>query len=123
MLARLLAAAALASCALSTRAQPVDPNLQNLLAGLMSGAPVMLLTPLTSGTIQVTSFRSPASMDAADAVAYVDRAREQLALLGVQQPTAEEIARMLAGGPIDVPTGRLTVPGLLNFAGIAASIS
>src|SRR6266581_490118 len=103
MLPRLLAAAALASCAFLAHAQAADPNLQNLLAGLMNGGPVTLITPLTTGMIQVTSFRSGASMDAADAVAYVDRARQELALLGVQQPTAEEIARMLAGGPLDVP--------------------
>jgi hypothetical protein len=42
--------------------------------------------------------------------------------LGVQQPTAEEIARMLAGGPLVVPAGNVTVPGLLNVAGIPASI-
>src|SRR5207237_6245738 len=122
MLPRLLAAAALASCAFLAHAQ-ADPNLQNLLAGLMNGAPVTLITPLTTGQVQVTSFRSPASMNAADAVAYVDRARQQLALLGFQQPTAEEIARMLAGGPLEAPAGRVTVPGILNLAGVPASIS
>lgn len=120
---RLLAAAALASCAFVTHGQAADPNLQNLLAGLMNGSPVTLITPLTTGQVQVTSFRSPASMNAADAVAYVDRARQQLALLGFQQPTPEEIARMLAGGPLEAPAGRVTVPGILNLAGVSASIS
>ncbi len=123
MLPRLLAAAALAWCALLVHGQAADPNLQNLLAGLMNGTPVTLITPLTTGQVQVTSFRSPASMNAADAVAYVDRARQQLALLGLQQPTAEEIARMLAGGPLEAPAGRVIVPGILNLAGVAASIT
>src|SRR5436190_206604 len=123
MLPRLLAAAALASCAFLAHGQAADPNLQNLLAGLMNGSPVTLITPLTTGQVQVTSFRSPASMNAADAVAYVDRARQQLAVLGLAQPTAEEIARMLAGGPLEAPAGRVTVPGILNVAGVPASIS
>jgi hypothetical protein len=123
MLPRLFAAAALASSAFLAHGQAADPNLQNLLAGLMNGAAVTLITPLTTGQIQVTSFRSLASMNAADAVAYVDRARQQLALLGFQQPTAEEIARMLAGGPLEAPAGRVTVPGILNVAGVSASIS
>ena len=123
MLPRLLVAAALMSCAFLARAQTVDPNLQNLLAGLMNGRPVTLITPLTTGQIQVTSFRSPVSMNSADAVAYVDRARQQLALLGFQQPTAEEIARMLAGGPLEAPAGRVTVPGILSASGVPASIS
>jgi hypothetical protein len=123
MLPRLLAAAALASCAFLALGQAADPNLQNLLAGLMNGTPVTLVTPLTTGQVQVTSFRSLVSMNAADAVSYVERARQQLALLGIQQPTPEEIARMLAGGPIEAPAGRSTVPGLLNVAGLSASIS
>src|SRR5258706_6804660 len=121
MLPRLLAAAALAWCALLVHGQAADPNLQNLLAGLMNGTPVTLITPLNTGQVQVTSFRSPASMNAADAVAYVDRARQQLALLGLQQPTAEEIARMLAGRPREAPAGRAGLPGPLNPAGGAAT--
>src|SRR3954467_14431134 len=116
MLPRLLAAAALASCAFLAFGQAADPNLQNLLAGLMNGTPVTLVTPLTTGMLQVTSFRSPSRMAAPDAAGYVERARQQLVLLGVQQPTAEEIARMLAGGPLVVPAGNVSVPGLLNVA-------
>jgi hypothetical protein len=123
MLPRVLAAVVLLSCAPLLRAQPADANLQNLLAGLMNGAPVTLITPLTTGMVQVTSFRSPARMNSADAVAYVDRAKQELALLGVQQPTTEEIARVLAGGPMDLPTGHITVAGILNRAGVPATIT
>jgi len=122
MLPRLLAAAVLASCGLLAHAQAVDPNLQNLLAALETGAPVTLITPLTTGMSQVTSFSAQKRMASAEALAYVDRARGELMRLGVQQPTAEEIARMLAGGPLVVPAGNVTVPGLLNVAGIPASI-
>ena len=120
MLPRLLAAAVLVLSASVARAQYVDPNLQNLLAGLMNGGDVTLITPLTTGMLQVTSFRMPVRMAAADAAAYVDRARQELSVLGVAQPSAEQIARMLAGGPLEVPAGRFTVPGLLNLSGIPA---
>ncbi|HZE60552.1 MAG TPA: hypothetical protein VE085_08355 [Burkholderiales bacterium] len=123
MLPRLLAAAALASCAFLAHAQAADPNLQNLLAGLIDGTQVTLITPLTTGMTQVTSFRAPGKLNAADAVAYVERARQQLGLLGVAEPTAEEVARLLAGGPLDVPAGRVSVPGILNLAGVQASIA
>ena len=123
MLPRLLAAAVLALSALVARAQYVDPNLQNLLAGLMNGGDVTLITPLTTGMLQVTSFRMPVRLAAADAAAYVDRARQELSVLGVAQPSAEQIARMLAGGPLEVPAGRFTVPGLLALSGIPATIA
>ncbi len=123
MLPRVLAAAFVALGVHLAQAQPADSNLQNLLAGLENGTPVTLLTPLTNGMVQVTSFSAPTHMSSAEATAYVERARQELARLGVQQATAEEIARMLAGGPLVVPAGRVTVPGLLNVAGIAASIA
>ncbi|HYL89497.1 MAG TPA: hypothetical protein VEU32_12135 [Burkholderiales bacterium] len=123
MLPRVLAAAFVALGVHLAHAQPRDSNLQNLLAGLETGTPVTLLTPLTNGMVQVTSFSAPTRMSQAEATAYVDRARQELARLGVQQASAEEIARMLAGGPLVVPAGNVTVPGLLNTAGIAASIA
>ena len=122
MLPRLLVAAVLASCGFLAHAQTADPNLQNLLAALETGAPVTLITPLTTGMSQVTSFSAQKRMASVEALAYIDRARGELMRLGVQQPTAEEIARMLAGGPLVVPAGNVTVPGLLNLAGIPASI-
>jgi len=123
MLPRLLVAAVLASCGLLAHAQTADPNLQNLLAALETGAPVTLITPLTTGMSQVTSFSAQKRMASVEALAYIDRARGELMRLGVQQPTAEEIARMLAGGPLVVPAGSVTVPGLLGLAGIPASIA
>jgi hypothetical protein len=122
MLPRLLAAAVLALGALGAQAQYADPNLQNLLSALMNGGEATLLTPTTNGMLQVSSFRSPVRMNAVDAAAYFDRARDQLSMLGVTTPSAEQVARALAGGPIDVPTGRFTMPGLLPQNGIAATL-
>jgi hypothetical protein len=122
MLARLLAAAVVALGVSSAHAQYADPNLQNLLAGLINGGEVRLITPLTTGMLQVTNFRVPVRMTAAEAAAYVDRARQELWTLGVAQPSAEQIARMLAGGPLETPAGRFTMPGLLNLSGIQATL-
>jgi len=115
--------AALLLVASVSRAQGVDLNLQNLLAGLETGTEVQLVTPLASGMLQVTSFRPSTRMPAADAQAYIERARRELTLLGEPQPSAEQIARMLAGGPIDVPAGRIHPRGLLTAAGIPAFIT
>jgi hypothetical protein len=122
MLPRATLAAVLACSALLARAQSTDPNLQNLLAGLTSGTEVTLVTPLTSGMLQVTSFNPGARMSAVDAMAAINRARTQLQALGEPQPSAEEIARMLAGGPINLPGGRIQAAGILPAAGQPASI-
>jgi len=123
MLPRATLAAVLACSAFFARAQSADPNLQNVLAALTSGTEVTLVTPLTSGMLQVTSFNPGARMSSADAVAAIDRARAQLQSLGEPQPSAEEIARMLAGGPINLPGGRIQAAGILPARGQPASIS
>jgi hypothetical protein len=122
MPSRLALAAALALITCLARGQGLDPNLQNLLAGLENGTEVRLVTPLASGLLQVTNFRPSARLSAADAQAYVERARRELTLLGEAQPSTEQIARMLAGGPIDVPAGRVHPRGLLTTTSAPATI-
>src|SRR5437868_13274333 len=122
MLPRASLAAVLACSALIARAQTADPNLQNLLGALTNGTEVTMVTPLTSGMLQVTSFNPGNRMSAIDAMAAINRARTQLQALGEPQPTAEEIARMLAGGPIDLPSGRIQAPGSLTASGRPAAI-
>ena len=125
MLPRLLAAAALALAQFynaATAQSQVDPNLQNLLTGLTNGTEVMLVTPLVNGMQQVTSFQPGTRLSASDATAMIERAREQLRMYGEVQPSAEEIARMLAGGPIELPGGRIQAPGLLTQSGHPAAI-
>ena len=91
----------------------VDANLQALLNALMAGTPVALLTPLPDGTIEVTSFAAPGQRSAADAALLIERARIDLANLGIERPTGQQLARALAGGTIDVPTGRTQIGGVL----------
>src|SRR4051812_47971539 len=94
-------------------AQQVDPNFQALLTALMQGTPITLLTPLQNGTIQVTSFTAPGQRSAADAAMLIQRAQITLQNLGVVQPTGQQLATALAGGAIDVPTGRTQIPSVL----------
>lgn len=122
MLPRAAAALAVLALALPARAQSPDPNLQNLLNGLINGTEVMLVTPLSSGQFQVTSLNPGGRLAPPDAAAAIDRARAQLTSLGEPNPTAEEIARVLAGGPINTPGGRVQAAGILPASGHPASI-
>src|SRR3954468_3257462 len=122
MLPRPGAAAVLVCAALAAHAQSDDRNVQNLLAALVNGAEATLVTPLITGEVQLTSFQSASRMSAVDAMAAINRARAQLQALGEPQPTAEEIARMLAGGPIDLPSGRIHAPGSPPASGRPSAI-
>lgn len=122
MLPRFAAAVLLVLAARHAQAQAPDPNLQNLLTGLVNGTEVMLVTPLASGQFQVTSLEPGGRLSAPDAAAAIDRARAQLQSLGEPNPTAEEIARVLAGGPINTPSGRVQAAGILPASGHPATI-
>jgi hypothetical protein len=122
MLPRLGAAALLVCAAVVARAQSDDRNVQNLLAALINGTEATLVTPLITGEVQVTSFQSANRMSAIDAMAAINRARAQLQALGEPQPTADEIARMLAGGPIELPGGLVEAQGMLTASGQPAVI-
>lgn len=122
MLPRLAAAAALVCAAISAHAQSDDRNLQKLLAALINGTEATLVTPLITGEVQVTSFQSASRMSAVDAMAAINRARAELQALGEPRPTADEIARMLAGGPIELPGGRVEAQGMLTANGEPAVI-
>jgi len=122
MLPRLAAAAVLVCAALIAHAQSEDRNLQNLLAALVNGTEATLVTPLSTGELQVTSFQGTSRMSALDAMAAISRARTELQTLGEPRPTADEIARMLAGGPIELPGGRVVAQGMLTASGQPAVI-
>jgi hypothetical protein len=118
---RLLAVCLVLACSLA-RAQVADPNLQNLLVALTNGAETTLVTPLRSGMLQVTNFNPGGRLTPAEANMLVNQARDSLQALGDAQPTAEVIARMLAGGPIELPSGRIHAAGMLPSSGRPATI-
>ena len=116
LLVPLLAAACLA------HAQSPDENLQKLQSALTTGSETTLVTPLRSGMLQVTTFQPGTRLTSAQAAQLINQARDSLRALGEPQPTAEEIARMLAGGPIELPSGRIQTAGMLPSAGWPATI-
>jgi hypothetical protein len=121
MASRLLPASLLLAVCLA-QAQAPDANLQNLLSALTSGRETTLVTPLRSGMLQVTTFQPGTRLDATQASQLLNQARDSLRALGELQPTAEEIARMLAGGPIELASGRIQTAGMLPSAGWPATI-
>src|SRR5258708_20875435 len=110
-----MAALALAALSLDVNAQ-FDANFQNLLTGLTQGTEVTLLTPLSDGTVEVTSFFPPGRMNATDAAAAIEQARIALANFGIEQPTDAQFAAALVGGTLNVPTGSTHLTGVLPFA-------
>lgn len=90
-----------------------DVNLQSLFAGLTQGTEVTLVTPLANGMAEVTSFSPPGRFSAADAAGALERARQQLAALGVAQPSGQQLAIALVGGTVDIPAGRTQLGGVL----------
>lgn len=97
-------------------------NLQALFAALTEGTEVTLVTPLANGMTEVTSFRPPARFGGAEAAGALERARQQLAALGVTQPSGQQLAVALAGGTLDVPSGRTQLGGVLPPGPSPASI-
>ena len=100
----------------------VDQNFQTLLSALMQGTPVALLTPLPDGTVQVTSFTAPGQRSATEAAALIQRARTNLANFGVAQPTGQQLAAALAGGPLTVPSGSTAIASLVSGATMQTQI-
>ena len=113
MVGKLRAVVAALAIASAPALAQVDSSLQTLLNALMQGSEVALLTQLADGTVQVTSFRAPGQRSATDAAALIERARVNLANLGVAAPTGEQLAVALAGGPIEIPSGRTSMIGVL----------
>src|SRR5678816_3611182 len=103
--------------AFAQQVQPVDANLQALLTALMQGSQVALLTPLSNGMVEVTSFSAPGQRSAAEAAQLIESARINLSNLGVARPTGQQLAAALGGGVIDLPTGRTQMPAVLRQGG------
>jgi hypothetical protein len=91
-------------------------NFYNLVVGLTEGTPARLAAPPAGGFSRVTTINAPAKLGAADAAAVLERARQNLELLGIVQPTPEQLSAALAGGVLDTPTGRTQVRGVLPQA-------
>jgi hypothetical protein len=113
-----------AGLALAIAAAAQTGNLQGLLAALTQGTEVTLITHFANGTSQVTSFRPPVRLAPDEAAAAIERARAELGVFGVAQPSGEQLAVALVGGTLDIPTGRTQLPGIVpkGPAGSAGAI-
>jgi hypothetical protein len=100
-----------------------NANLQNLLASLTRGTTVTLYTPLPYGLIEVTRFQPPLALGRPEAEAAVAIAREHLQLLDIAHPTADQFAKALAGGTIQMRDGPVTLPSVLPATGRPAVVT
>jgi hypothetical protein len=91
-------------------------NFYNLVVGLTEGTPARLAAPAAGGFSRVTTITAPARLGAADAATVLERARQNLAFLGIVQPTPEQISAALAGGVLLTPTGSTQMRGVLPQA-------
>ena len=82
-------------------------NFYGLVVALTQGVPGRLSAPAAAGGFRrITALSSSPRLSAAQAAAVLERARQDLALLGIVQPVPEQIIVALAGGVLDTPTGR-----------------
>jgi hypothetical protein len=91
-------------------------NFYSLVLGLTEGKPARLGAPAFGGFARVTTIAAPVKLDAATTAAVLERARENLQVLGISQPTPEQISAALVGGVLDTPTGRTQMNALLPRA-------
>ena len=91
-------------------------NFYNLVIGLTQGRPARLAAPAVGGFSRVTAISTPVRLSPADAAARLELARQNLELLGIPQPTPEQISAALVGGVIDTPSGRTQMGGVLPQA-------
>src|SRR5205814_1521648 len=91
-------------------------NFYNLVVGLTEGTPARLAAPAAGGFSRVTTISAPVKLGAADAAAVLERARQNLELLGIVQPTPAQISAALVGGVLDTPTGSTQMRGVLPQA-------
>src|SRR2546421_13002967 len=81
-------------------------NFYNLVVGLTEGTPARLAGPAAGGFSRVTTINAPVKLGAAEAAAVLERARQNLQLLGIVQPTPQPNHAAVAGGGLDKPTRR-----------------
>ena len=88
-------------------------NFYSLVVGLTEGTPAQLGAPAAEGFRRVTTFSPRTKLSAEQAAAVLERARQDLELLGIPRPTPEQLAVVLTGGVLDTPTGRTQIRGVL----------
>jgi len=81
-------------------------NADSLVGGMRSGSPVTLVTPAGVGrSASIVGFTPAAPMTYGAIQAALSGARQNLARLGVTNPSAEQIQAALIGGDVELASG------------------
>lgn len=95
-------------------------NLQALMNGLTTGAPITLAGSTPAGAPTTLTFRVPggpmSQFEAAQALGF---AGQLLASQGIVNPTPEQVRAVLLGGAVRTPAGTIAVRGVLEGRGTA----
>jgi hypothetical protein len=97
-------------------------NFQNLVLGLTQSGTVTLSTPFQDGTAELASFSSSVPLGPSEVVAVLEQARQQLAAVGIVQPTAGQLGAALAGGPVNTLSTQAQLPGVMPRTGVTAGV-
>lgn len=94
-------------------------NFESLVNGLAAGVPVTLNTVAADGLTQSVTFTPPggALSTPVEVARVLEAARQQLISTGIANPTAQQIATVLAGTAVPATVGTTTPPGAAAAAG------
>ena len=94
-------------------------NFESLVIGLAAGVPVTLNTVAADGLTQSVTFTPPggALSTPVEIARVLEAARQQLISTGIANPTAQQLATVLAGTAVPATVGTTTPPGAAAAAG------
>ncbi len=97
-------------------------NFRSLVFGLTQGRPVRLVEQDVAGFSRVTVLTPSVALPAPQVMAVLERARQDLASLGVARPSPAQLSIALVGGILDIPTGRTELSGVLTQRGLRPQV-
>jgi hypothetical protein len=86
-------------------------NFASLVLGLSEGTPIRLAGPGRAGFRSVTTVALPAALAPAQVVDLLSRIQNDFRILGISEPTPEQLATALGGGVLDTPAGSTAMRG------------
>ena len=91
-------------------------NSDALVTGLRNGTEVTLATTGANGVTTSTTFTPPTGkMGYGNVYTSLALAKQQLAGVGITEPTAAQLQAALVGGTVTTPTGQATLTGVLEL--------
>jgi hypothetical protein len=98
-------------------------NFESLVNGLAAGVPVTINTVAADGLTQTVTFTPPGGAvgTPVEIARVLEAARQQLISTGVANPTAQQIATVLAGTAVPANVGTTTPPGAAAAGGTVPS--